>query len=209
MFKAIGLSTMALLMASNAFALEIVLPEPDKTGGVPVMEAMNMRHSQRAFSNEDLDNQTLSNILWAAYGVNSERGTRTIPTAKNDKDLSVYVARKDGVWLYNADKNAIEQVTESNILHLFNDPARPQKYMDNVPVVLIYTGSRGEHDYSVMHAGSAYQDVGLYAASFGLANVVRGYMDREAVASAIRLPANERVIISQAIGKPAPIPAEK
>ena len=203
MFKIIGLTTSIVLLAGSAFAADIVLPEPEKTGGVPLLDAMNNRHSQRAFNGEDLDNQTLSNVLWAAYGVNSTRGTRTIPTALNQKDLSVYVAKKNGVWLYNADKNVLEQTSEENIIPLFNNPERPQKYMDNVPVVLLYTGSKGEHDYSVMHAGSAYQNVGLYAASFGLANVVRGYMDREAIAKVLKLPDNQRVIISQAIGKPA------
>lgn len=197
MLKVISLATILTLTASNVFAADIVLPEPEKTGGMPLMEALNSRHSQRAFSSEDLDNQTLSNILWAAYGVNSEKGTRTISTAMNEKDLSVYVAKKDGVWLYNADKNTLEQVTNENILSAF----AKQQYMDNVPIVLFYTGSK--EDYAAMHAGSAYQNVGLYAASFGLANVVRGYMDKDAVAKAINLPEGQRVIISQAIGKPA------
>ncbi len=203
MLKVISLAAILTLTASSVFAAEIVLPNPEKTGGMPLMEALNSRHSQRAFSSEDLDNQTLSNLLWAAYGVNSEKGTRTIPTAKNRKDLAVYVAKKDGVWLYNADNNTLEQVSEENIIPLFNNKEHPQKYMDNVPVVLLYTGSTEKNDYAIMHAGSAYQNVGLYAASFGLANVVRGYMDKDAVAKAINLPEGQRVIISQAIGKPA------
>ena len=196
MFKTISLAAISLLMASEAFALEIVLPEPQKIGGMPLMETLSMRHSQKAFSNEELDNQTLSNILWAAYGVNSEKGTRTIPTAMNKKDLSVYVAKKDGVWLYDADKNALKQITDENILIAFDK----QQYMDNVTSVLFYTGSK--EDFSVMHAGSAYQNVGLYAVSSGLANVVRGNFDKVAVAKAISLPKDQQVIISQAIGKP-------
>ena len=71
--------------------------------------------------------------------------------------------------------------------------------MKNVPLVLIYTGSKDE-DYPAMHAGSAYQNVGLYAASRGLGAVVRGYFDKEAVAKALNLPNSEAVIISQATG---------
>ena len=129
------------------------------------------------------------------YGVNRSGGLRTIPTAMNQKDLEIYVAKADGIWQYNAISHTLKQIGTDNILPLF----QTQDYMKNVPLVLIYTGSKDE-DYPAMHAGSAYQNVGLYAASRGLGAVVRGYFDKEAVAKALNLPNSEAVIISQAIG---------
>ena len=110
------------------------------------------------------------------------------------KDLNIYVFTKDGIWLYDADNNILKQVSDQNQLALF----QKQEYMDAVPVVLVYTGS-GE-DYAAMHAGSAYQNVELFAAANGMASIVRGYYDRDQVTAALKLPEGERVIISQAIG---------
>ena len=73
-----------------------------------------------------------------------------------------------------------------------------QEYMKPVSTVLVYTGS--SEDYAVMHAGSAYQNVELYTAANNMASIVRGFYDREKVAEVIKLPADQRVIISQAIG---------
>lgn len=197
MFKLFGLLGIFALIGGNAMAAQIQnLPAPDKVGGMPLMQSLNQRQSVRNFSDEELDTSTLSNILWAAYGINRDNGGRTIPTALNQKDLSLYVAKKDGVWLYNAEKNVLQQITEENILPLFNT----QSYMSTVPLVLIYVGS--DKEYAAMHAGSSYQNVGLYAASAGLANVVRGYFDKEAVSKFLKLDEGQRPIVSQAIGKP-------
>ena len=180
---------------SNAIAIEQKLPEPDKQGGMPLMQALSERQSIKSFSAKEVDGKTLSNILWAAYGVNRSGGLRTIPTAMNQKDLDVFVAKKDGIWQYNANDHKLVLINKENILPIF----ATQDYMKNAPIVLIYTGSK-DGDYASMHAGSAYQNVGLYAASRGMASVVRGYFDKDEVAKALKLPNSKNVIISQAIG---------
>ena len=179
----------------NGTAAEYKLPTPERNGGMPLMQALNERRSIKEFDNRQIDDQTLSEILWAAYGVNRSGGLRTIPTAMNQKDLDVFAAKTDGVWRFDANKHALIPVSSDNILPLFST----QDYMKNVPLVLIYTGSKNE-DYPVMHAGSAYQNVELYAASKGLASVVRGYFDKQAVAKALMLPNTKTVIVSQAVG---------
>lgn len=185
----------AMMMTSNATAIEKSLPKPEQTGGMPVMEALRQRKSGKSFAQKDIDEQTLSNILWAAYGVNRDSGERTIPTAMNKKELEIYIADAGGVWLYKAEENKLQQISDENILEIFNT----QDYMANAPVVLIYVTDK-DCRYGDMHAGSAYQNVGLYAASAGMHNVVRGFFDKEKTAQAINLPKNRRVIISQAIG---------
>ena len=177
------------LFTSNAFAEDIRLPEPDKTGKTTLMQALEDRHSDR-----EIDEKTLSSILWAAYGVNRDDGKRTIPTAMDKKDLNIYVFKKDGIWLYDADNNLLKQQSGQNQMALF----QMQDYMTTVPVVLVYTGST--EDYAAMHAGSSYQNVELYAAANGMASIVRDFYDREKVPEVLKLPKGQRVIITQAIG---------
>lgn len=197
MIKFIGAVLISTLIVTSALAEgEIQLPFPDKLGKKTLMHSINMRKSTKAYSKKELDANTLATVLWAAYGMNRSTGERTIPTAMNKKDLSLYVTKKDGTFKYNADQHQLIPVSKEDIRPLFNT----QDYMQNVPVVLIYTGSNEE--YAAMHAGSAYQNVGLYAAANNMGSVVRGYFDKEAVKKALNLPEEERVIVSQAVGYP-------
>ena len=182
------------LMTTSVMAADIKLPVPDKSNTTSLIQALENRHSDHEFSDKTIDNQTLSTILWVAYGVNRSDGKRTIPTAMNQKDLNIYVFNKDGIWLYDADANTLKQQSSENHLALF----QKQDYMKPVSTVLVYTGST--EDYAVMHAGSAYQNVELYAAANNMASIVRGFFDHEKVLEVLKLPASQRVIISQAIG---------
>jgi len=193
MFKAIGV-IMAGIMATSAMAADIKLPAPDKINETTLIQALEKRHSDREFSDKPVDNQTLSTLLWAAYGVNRTDGKRTIPTALDKKDLNIYVFNKNGVWLYDAPTHTLRQQSAENRLDLF----QMQDYMNAVSTVLVYTGST--EDYATMHAGSAYQNVELYTAANDMASIVRGYFDHEKVQEVLGLPAGQRVIISQAVG---------
>lgn len=177
---------------ASANAETLNLPQPDKTGGIPLMEAISKRQSVREFSAKEIDTQTLSDILYAAWGV-SHDGKRTIPTALNKQDLQVFVFYKNAIWKYDGIK--IDLISETNLT-----PALAlQDYVKDAPLTLIYTGS--DTKYSPMNAAAAYQNVGLYCASRGLNNVVRGYINRDEIAKALKLPANE-IIVSQTIGWP-------
>ena len=194
MLKKICFLLFLLFVSAGVWAEDIHLPEPNKTGKTTLMQALEDRHSDRVFVDRDVDDVTLATILWAAYGVNREDGKRTIPTAKDTKDLNVYVFNKKGIWLYDADHNLLKQVSNQNRLELF----QRQEYMATVPMVLVYTGSTS--DYAPMHAGSAYQNVELFAAANGMSSIVRGFFDHKQVQRALKLPKGQRVIISQAIG---------
>jgi len=194
MLKKWVIMMVACLISTGVMAEDIRLPEPNKTGKTTLMQALEDRQSSREFSDKEIDDNTLSTILWAAYGVNREDGKRTIPTARDTKDLNVYVFKKEGIWLYDADNNLLRQVSDQNQMALF----QMQDYMNTVPVVLLYTGK--DERYAAMHAGSAYQNVGLYAAANNMACIVRGFFDQEKVAEALKLSKGERVLISQAIG---------
>ena len=194
MLKQIMLTIAMMSVASSVMAADIQLPNPDKLNAMTLVEALENRHSDREFSDREVDNQTLSMILWAAYGVNRADGKRTIPTAMDKKDLNVYVFNKEGVWLYDAEANTLKQQSSENHLDLF----AMQDYMKPVSTVLVYTGSK--EDYAAMHAGSAYQNVELYTAANNMASIVRGFYDNKKVSQVLNLPDGQRVIISQAIG---------
>lgn len=195
--KIMFLSAAFSVMSSAAMAFETInLPAPQVDQEASLYQALKNRHSVRSFTDKPIDNQMLSNILWVAYGANREDGRRTIPTAKNEKDLSVYVTDSKGTFLYNGEANTLQMVSPESLLPMFQS----QPFMSKVPVVLIYTGSKANRNFSVMHAGSAYQNVELYAATNNLGCVVRALFDYEEVARALNLPEDQRVIVSQAIG---------
>jgi nitroreductase len=79
----------------------IKLNEPNKTRGLPVMEAFSLRASVREWSDKDLSLQDLSDLLWAANGINRPDGKRTAPSAMNAQDVDIYVFMKDGAYLYD------------------------------------------------------------------------------------------------------------
>lgn len=188
----------SLFMSFDVVAQDPVkLPAPDLTGGMPLMQAMKERKTERAFSTEALDDQTLSDILWTAWGYNRP-DKRTIPTARNRQNMEVYVLKADGAFHYDARANSLIPVTAQDLRPF----AAKQDFVLNAPVTLLFVADEDDK-YAGMHAGSAYQNVGLYCASKGLYNVVRGMIDRDALAKALGIEDEDDIIISQTVGKPA------
>ena len=188
----------SLFMTFDVVAQEPVkLPAPDLTGGMPLIQAMKERKTERAFSTEALDDQTLSDILWTAWGYNRP-DKRTIPTARNRQNMEVYVLKADGAFRYDARANSLIPVTAQDLRPF----AAKQDFVLNAPVTLLFVADEDDK-YAGMHAGSAYQNVGLYCASKGLYNVVRGMIDRDALATALGIEDEDDIIISQTVGKPA------
>ena len=91
------------------------LPKPDIRGGMPLMQAIDTRYSERLYDPDHaIDDQTLSDILWAAWGRNSS-GKRTIPTARNQQNMGLYLLTKEGTWRYDADACALVKVNDKNL----------------------------------------------------------------------------------------------
>jgi hypothetical protein len=89
----------------------IKLNEPNKKRGLPVMEVLSVRASAREWSDQELSLQDLSDLLWAANGINRpESGKRTASSAMNAQDVDIYVFRKDGAYLYDASRHALNLV---------------------------------------------------------------------------------------------------
>jgi hypothetical protein len=180
--------------AKNTAAAQktISLPAPDKTGGKSLMEALWLRKSTRQFSEQPISQQNLSNLLWAAWGINRQEGEhRTVPTGMNKKDAELYVALDGGVWRYNAKSHELELALE-----LPDVRAR----LGGAPATLLYAAT-ADNAFSGLHVGSMYQSAALYCASAGMANVVK--RDRsDALNGILALPSGYKIFIIQLVGMP-------
>ncbi len=186
----------------------IKLPEPQKTGGKGIMDCLNTRHTTRQYTSEKIDEQTISNLLWAAWGINREDGKRTAPSAKNMQEMKVYVAMENGLYQYEAQKNELIIMFDKDI----RQATGFQDFIGDAPLNLIFVADMDlmmefaeQPDkiikYSCMDAAFISQNVYLFCASEGLDTVTRGAFDPEAVAEAMYLPENEFVVLTQTVGK--------
>jgi SagB-type dehydrogenase family enzyme len=200
------LSVAAPLAAEAAKSIQ--LPAPQMTGGKPLMEALKARCTTREFSGEALPSQELSNLLWAACGINRpEKGLRTAPTAMNRQEIDVYAALAEGLYLYDAKANALILVLAQDV----REATGKQTFVKDAPVNLVFVadyakmgeGPKEAHDhYAAMDTGYISQNVYLYCASAGLVTVARGWFDQEALAKAMNLKDGQKIMLAQTVGYP-------
>jgi SagB-type dehydrogenase family enzyme len=200
----------ALCLTSLGQAQElqpVQLPKPQTDGGKPLMQVLRERKSVRAFSSQDLSEQTLSNLLWAACGINRPDGRRTAPSAMNRQEIDIYVVTAKGAWLYDAKEHLLKPVAAGDLRTL----AGTQEWVKEAPVNLIYvadTAKMGGGDeeartlYSGADVGFIAQNVYLYCASEELATVVRASVDRPALSKALGLRPEQKIILAQTVGHP-------
>ena len=186
----------------------IQLPKPQMDGGKPLLQALKERKSTRSFSTEKLPLQTLGNLLWAAFGVNRpDSGDRTAPSAMNRQEIDIYIATADGLYLYEAKGHALQLVLTNDV----RAATGMQPFVKEAPVNLVYVadysrmgGAAGDDKtlYSAADTGFISQNVYLFCASEGLATVVRGSVPRSALATAMQLRPDQKIILAQTVGYP-------
>ena len=210
--RAARLVVIVLLIApTSTFAQElkpIKLLQPQTEGGMPLMQALQARSSSRSFSTEELPPQVFSNLLWAAFGINRPKsGERTAPSAHNWQEIDIYVASAHGLYLYDAKAHALKPVLAEDI----RGATGRQSFVKKAPVNLIYVadfsrmGSAADDEkvfYSAAATGFISQNVYLYCASEGLATVVRGTIDKPALAKKMNLRPDQRITLAQSVGYP-------
>ncbi len=184
----------------------MTLPAPKKSGGMPLMDAFARRSSAREFSPKPLPEQVLSDLLWAAFGVNRpDNGHRTAPSAMNAQEIDVYVALAGGLYVYRAKSHSLSLVTRVDARRVTGY----QDFVDEAPLDLVYVAdqahmkmvSQAERDtYSAACVGAIAENVYLYCASAGLITVLRGWLDRKAIAKALGLTEHEHVVLAQTVG---------
>ena len=186
----------------------IPLPEPDTNGGRPLMQVLKDRRTSREFSGRELSLQVLSDMLWAAFGINRpESGKRTAPSAVNWQEIDIYIALEPGLYLYDAGANVLQPVLGEDI----RSATGQQAFVAGAPVNLIFVadysrmGSTSEQTkdfYSATDTGFISQNVSLFCASEGLVTVVRGLIDRQALAERMDLRPDQKIILAQTVGYP-------
>lgn len=201
------------LLLCDAVAAEqqlksLQLPAPQTDSGRPLMQVLKDRSTSRSFSARNLPPQVLSNLLWAAFGVNRpDSGKRTAPSAKNLQEIDIYVAMAEGLYIYEAKTHVLQPVLAGDIRAMTGR----QPFVSDAPVNLVYVADLGrmgkaskeEQDlYSAADTGFISENVYLFCASEGLATVVRGSVDRETLAKAMRLRPDQKIILAQTVGYP-------
>ncbi|MCD4834079.1 MAG: SagB/ThcOx family dehydrogenase [Bacteroidales bacterium] len=192
---------------NNVFAQNMIkLPEPDKTGGKPLMQALNERSSSRDFIDKELTDQQLSNLLWAAFGINREEtNKRTAPSSHNNQDIEIYLTTKNGLFLYKSEEHALEKLSDVDMRSV----AGKQNFVKEAAVNLIYVSDfkkLGNASVEIKrmtaatHCGFIGQNVYLYCASEGLISVFRAWINKEKIAKELNLPENYEAIYSQSVG---------
>jgi SagB-type dehydrogenase family enzyme len=200
-----------VVLSSSLLAQElkpILLPVPQTQGGMPLMEALKNRRSQRQFSSEKLPLQTLSNLLWAAYGINRpESKRRTAPSARNVQEIDVYAVMEEGVYRYDAVSNILKPIQKGD--HRAATGIQP--FVKNAPVNLVFVADwakipvvseEEKRAYAGTDVGYISQNVYLFCASEGLATVARGMVDGVSLAKRMELRPDQRVILAQTVGYP-------
>lgn len=183
------------------------LPAPRKYVGRPLMQVLQARRSIREYSTRPLPAQVLSELLWAAYGINRPSGERTAPYWRHIMVIDVYAAMADGVWLYDPKAHALRRHLGADI----RAQTGLQDFVAGAPLNLVYVvhgermtdvSAEDRRLYGSVDAAVAGQNVYLYCASEGLATVFRGAIDYPKLERAMQLGEGQFVAFAQTVGYP-------
>ncbi len=185
----------------------IQLLKPQTGNGGPIMQLLWKRMSTKEFRPEPLPPELLSNLLWAAFGINRSDGRRTAATAGNRQEIDIYAALASGLYLYDAKANLLNSILPQDL----RAAAGRQAYVKDAAVNLIYVADFSKHGkasdeakilLSSVATGLISENVYLYCASEGLGAVVRVNIDKPALASVMKLRPDQKIILSQSVGYP-------
>lgn len=201
----------------------IILPEPVRKGGKTLLEALQFRQTSRNIGPRELPLQVLSNLLWAAFGVNREKASfnkpgRTAPSASNSQEIDLYVALKDGLYLYEAFPHQLTPISAGDFRMLSCSP-RAANLTNDTPVNIFYVADLSRYDlgpnqpdpnigdpevqksYYYTDTGFIAQNINLFAASEGLATWFHN-CDKVRIKAEFNLRPNQRILFAQTIGYP-------
>ena len=204
------LTVLSILWVTTVYAADksIQLPPPQTDGGKPLMQVLKARHSDREFAAKPLPLQTLSNLLWAANGINRpETDKRTAPSAHNWQDIDVYVVKAEGAYRYDAKSHSLLFVAEGD----HRAATGQQDFVKEAAVNLVYVSDLTKMtdvpaDYrnqlAACDAGLVAENAYLYCASEGLAAVVRASIDSKELAPILKLSKDQAIVLAHSIGFP-------
>ncbi|MBQ3346298.1 MAG: nitroreductase family protein [Synergistaceae bacterium] len=211
MKKVFAVLLFVALVSSSAFAAEgetVKLPDPEKSGGIPVIEAIAQRQSAGDFVDTELTLQEMSNLLWAAGGINRDNGKLTFATAMNTQDMVIFAFTKSGVFRYNPDGHSITKVADGDYRVLTGG----QPFVAKAAVDLLYIQDTEKWpkgrpipasdilNCGFAHAGLSMQNVYLFAASKGWGARTRMNFDREKLTELLGLTEKHNFTLMQCVG---------
>jgi hypothetical protein len=202
----------------------IILPEPERKGGKTLLETLSLRHTNRNIGAREIPLQVLSNLLWAAFGVNRQKASfnksgRTAPSASNSQEIDLYVALKDGLYLYEAVPHQLTAISSGDF-RMFSGRGYAVDLTRRAPVNVFYVVDLSRYDlgpdqpdphigdpevqksYYYTDTGFIAQNVNLFAASEGLATWFHN-CDKGNTATKFGLRSSQRVLFAQTVGYPA------
>lgn len=200
------LTVLLFITAMHAQDLKkIQLNNPDKNRGSSVMKALSDRRSDRAYADKALSLQDLSDLLWAANGINRPDGKRTAPSALNKQDIDIYVIMKEGAYLYDAKSNSLQPIAKGD--HR-GAAAGGQDFVKTAPVSLVLVSDLSRFGKITDHvklmaavdAGCVSQNINIFCSAVGLATVPRASMDMNALKQILKLTENQLPLINNPVG---------
>ena len=184
----------------------IHLPPPEASGGMPLMQALNNRMSTKEFTTQAIPQDQMSNLLWAAFGINRpESGKRTAATAVNCQDIQIYVVLEEATYVYQAKEHRLIPVVKRDVRSF----AATQRYAKAAPINLVYVSDHSRMPdrfrdkkpiYAAFHAGAISQNVYLYCASVRMGAVVRDSVDRAGLRDVLNLREDQTIVMAQSVG---------
>ena len=206
--------TLALLLlfsfgASAQSSKDIKLDKPDTEHGLSIMKTLSVRHSERDCNGKELSLADLSNLLWAANGINRpEKGMRTAPSAMNRQDVDVYAVMEKGIYKYDAQENLLKLVVEGDHRDAV---ATRQDFVKKFPVSLVLVsdiskfGGKGDRDavMGAVDAGIVCENICLFCAGNGLVTVPRASMDYDKLKTLLNLNDKQLLMMNNPVGYPA------
>ncbi len=209
--KTFSLFIMILMTSLGIVAQEskdIQLPAPRTSGGMPLMDALKVRQTGRVFNEQALEWQQVSDLLWAAWGINRpESGRRTAPSARNFQETTLYVSLKSGIYQWNEKSNVLSLLVAGDQ----RDKIGRQPFVATAPLIVIFVADYAKYGdmtpeqssfYSGIDAGYISQNLYLYCASAKLSTVVLGSVNRDEVSKLLNLGEKQKVVVAQPVGYP-------
>jgi len=200
----------------------IKLNKPNTKRGFSFMETLAVKASAREWSDRELSLQDLSDLLWAANGVNRpDEGKYTASSAQNAHDVDLYLFRQDGVYLYDAATHALEPVLGGDLRSqlMMTPPPRPKDAGGPPPppppppsnpplqIILVSDVSRFKFgppelkpEWGALDAGIVSQNITLFCAATGLQTRPRASMDKEKIKDMLKLKDTQHVFLNHPVG---------
>jgi SagB-type dehydrogenase family enzyme len=202
---ALALGFTLATLAPGVAAEAVKLPAPAKKGTVSVEEALQARRSTRKFANRPLELAQISQLLWAADGINNPQGKRTAPSGRAAYPMDLYLVVGErgvtslapGFYHYKVADHALELISPGDLRAAVAKACNSQAWINEAPAVVVITGDYKRSEakngdkaplFTHIEAGLIAQNLLLQAAALDLGAGVAGGFDPKALGQALKIP---------------------